>query len=89
MNKKKRKQHENLYEAFKKYAVQTNSIEDFCNKYHSHVAYLDRGKGYMKYDLQSHIKEFKENGYSIIPQGSSTTGDIIAYYGNQEQNRIS
>lgn len=79
----------NMYKAFKKYAVQADNVEDFCNKYHRHGAYLDRGNDYMQDDLQSHIKEFQEHGYTIIPQGSSTTGDIVAYYGNQEQNCIS
>jgi hypothetical protein len=35
----------------------------------------------MDYDLQSHIKEFEQNGYTMIPQGSSTTGDVVTFYG--------
>ena len=66
----------------KKYAVKAADIEDFCNQYHSRRAYHDRGREYMDYDLQSHIKEFKEFRYTTIPASSSTTGDTVTYYGD-------
>ena len=73
-----------LYEKFKKYAVAADSVEDFCNRYHRRSAYHDRGSEYMEYDLQDHIKELEKYGYTIIPQGSSTTGDVVAYYGKEK-----
>ena len=73
-----------LYEKFKKYAVSADSVKDFCNRYHRRSAYHDRGAEYMECDLQDHIKEFEKYGYTIIPQGSSTTGDVVAYYGKEK-----
>ena len=73
-----------LYEAFKKYAMPAESVEDFCLKYHRRSAYHDRGAEYMEADLQSHKEEFERYGYTIIPKGSSTTGEVVAYYGGKE-----
>lgn len=70
-----------LYEAFRKYALPADSLEDFCLKYHKRSAYHDRGADYMECDLQSHKEELEKFGYTFIPKGSSTTGDIISYYG--------
>ncbi len=72
-----------IYEAFKKYSVPADSVEDFCNKYHRRGAYHDRGAEYMQADLKDHIEEFKRNGFTFIPGGTSTTGYIVAYYGNE------
>ena len=72
------------YETFKKYAVPAESVEDFCLKYHRRSAYHDRGADYMEFDLQDHKKEFEECGFTFIPKGSSTTGEIAAYYGRKE-----
>jgi hypothetical protein len=72
-----------LYEKFKKYELPAESIEDFCNKYHRRDAYHERGAEYMAVDLQSHIEEFEKYGYTIIPGSSTTTGDIISYYGKE------
>jgi len=70
-----------LFELFKKYAVEAESIEDFCNRYHSRKAYHERGAEYMACDLESHKKELEKEGYTIIPQGSSTTGGAVTWYG--------
>lgn len=75
-----------LYEKFKRCAVPAESVEDFCNKYHRRGAYHERGADYMECDLRSHIEEFEKYGYTIIPQGSSTTGDVVAYYGKDNHN---
>ena len=72
-----------LYEIFKKNAVQADSIEDFCNKYHRRGAFHDRGDEYMKADIEDHKKEFETYGYTIIPHGTSTTGEVVAYYGKE------
>jgi hypothetical protein len=72
-----------LYEKFKKYQMPADSTEDFCMKYHKRSAYHDRGKEYMECDLQSHKEELEKYGYTIIPGSSSTTGDIVSYYGKE------
>lgn len=72
-----------LYEKFKQYELPADSVEDFCNKYHRRGAYHDRGKEYMECDLESHKEELEQYGYTIIPGSSSTTGDIVSYYGKE------
>jgi len=69
------------YESWKKDAVQAESLEDFCNRYHKHRMYHDRGEEYMKIDFQSHQNELNKYGYTIIPKGTSTTGEAVSYYG--------
>lgn len=70
-----------MYETFKKYAVSAKSVEDFCYRYHRRGAYHDRGADYMACDLARHLREFERDGMTCIPQGLSTTGDVVAYYG--------
>ena len=73
-----------LFEIMKKYEVSAASIEDFCNRYHRRDTFHDRGEAYMKYDIESHKKHFEKYGYAMIPKGTSTTGDIVTYYGRKE-----
>lgn len=65
----------------KKYEVKADSLKEFCEKYHRRGAYHERGEEYMEYDYEDHMKDMEKDGYTIIPQGSSTTGDIVSYYG--------
>ena len=69
------------FKAFLKYAVEANSLEEFCDRYHRKGAYHDRGTEYMRSDYESHKEEMEREGFTFIPQGSSTTGDIVSYYG--------
>lgn len=69
------------YKAFLKYAVKADSLEEFCDKYHRRGAYHDRGEEYMKYDYEDHKAELEREGFTFIPQGSSTTGGVVSYYG--------
>lgn len=73
----------NMYESMKKYEVKAESIEDFCNRYHRRGAFHDRGEDYMQYDINEHKKEFERNGFTMIPKGTSTTGEVVTYYGNK------
>lgn len=73
--------HSYLFEMFKKYAVKADSLEEFCNMYHRRGAYHDRGEEYMKADYEDHKRELERDGFTIIPQGSSTTGYVVSYYG--------
>lgn len=70
-----------LYERFKKYEVKAESLREFCDRYHRRGAYHDRGEDYMQFDYEDHKKELERDGYTIIPQGSSTTGGVVSYYG--------
>lgn len=67
--------------AFKKYAVEADSLEDFCDRYHRSVAYHDRGAEYMKVDYEDHKKEMERDGFTFIPMHDSTTGRVVSYYG--------
>ena len=69
------------FKAFSKYAVEANSLEEFCDRYHRHGAYHDRGEEYMKADYEHHKEEMERDGFTFIPQGSSTTGGVVSYYG--------
>lgn len=69
------------FEAFAKYAVKADSLQEFCNMYHRRGAYHDRGEEYMKADYEDHKRELERDGFTFIPQGSSTTGYIVSYYG--------
>ena len=73
-----------IYETMKKYEVAVESVEDFCNRYHRRDAFQDRGTEYMKCDIESHKKELEECGYTLIPRGTSITGDNVTYYGRKE-----
>ena len=70
------------FEAFKKYAVKADSLQDFCDRYHRHGAYHDRGEEYMKADYEDHKKELERDGFTIIPRHDSVTGEVVAYYGD-------
>lgn len=35
----------------------------------------------MEYDYEDHKREMEREGFTIIPQGSSTTGGVVSYYG--------
>ena len=67
----------------KKYEVQADNVKDFCEKYHKRGAYHDKGAEYMEYDLKCHIKELKEDGYTLIPKSSSSTGEPVSFYGSR------
>lgn len=69
------------YVAFQKYAVEAESLEDFCDRYHRRGAYHDRGEEYMQADYESHKKEMERDGFTFIPAGSTTTGYPMSYYG--------
>ena len=71
----------NQYEAFKKYEVKADSLQEFCEKYHRRGAYHDRGEEYMQVDYESHKQDMERNGFTIIPHGSSATGYHVSYYG--------
>lgn len=77
----KKKEPFDPFKAFQKYAVEARSLEDFCDRYHRRGAYHDRGEEYMQYDYEDHKKEMERDGFTFIPPGSSTTGDVVSYYG--------
>ena len=69
------------YLSMKKYEVYCDNLKEFCERYHRRGAYQERGEEYMEYDYEDHKKDMEKDGYTIIPQGLSTTGYIVSYYG--------
>jgi hypothetical protein len=69
-----------LYEAFKKYQVEADSIEDFHNKYHKPQRYTDRGKEYMECVIKTGYEDMEKYGYTFITHHDSKTGETVSYY---------
>lgn len=70
-----------LFDTFKKYEVQANSIEDFILKYGKPSRYQERGNDYMNTCIQSHKDDLLKYGYDIITHHNSKTGETVSYYG--------
>ena len=89
MNNKKYK----MYESYKKYAVQADSVEDFCNRYYKPSAFHDRtgsawdygdGESYQEACIKSHKKHIERDGFTTITRHDSKTGEVVAYYPNEQ-----
>jgi hypothetical protein len=72
-----------LYETFKKYQVEANSVEDFHNKYHKESRYTDRGKEYMECVIKTSYEELEKDGFTFITHHDSKTGETVSYYGKE------
>ena len=75
-----------LYEKFKKYQVPASSVEDFRQRYTKPRAYRERGPEYVAAVLQSARRDLEKYGYTIISHHDSVTGEIVAYYDNNDNN---
>ena len=73
-----------IFETMKKYEVVAESVEDFCNRYHQRSKFHDRGEEFMQCDIESHKKDLEKYGYTLIPKGTSVTGENVTYYGRKE-----
>lgn len=62
-----------IYEKMKKYQVQA--------RYTKPDRYQRRGPEYVAAVLESAHEDMEKYGFTIIPQHSSVTGDVVAYYG--------
>lgn len=71
-----------LYELYKKYEVKdVKTIEDFLKKYGKYDRYEGRGKDYIKCSIESHKKDLKKYGYTIISHHDGVTGQVVSFYG--------
>lgn len=73
----------NGYDVFKKYEVQADSLGDFLKRYTKRDRHEARGAEYVKFRIESHIKELNNNGYTFITRHDSVTSEIVSYYGNK------
>lgn len=62
-----------LYEKFKKFAVEAESLRDFCDRYHNYE--------YSETDYKMHKFDMEKDGYTIIDHWDSVTGEVVSYYG--------
>ena len=67
-----------LYERFRKYEVKADNLKDFCERYHRPGKITDFNKDD---DYNSHLNDIIKYGYTIIPASTSTTGQVVSYYG--------
>jgi hypothetical protein len=66
------------YEAFQKYAVKADSLQDFINRYHKAGKITDFNR---EADYAGHKEDMERDGFTIIPKGTSSTGEVVSYYG--------
>jgi len=71
----------------RKYEVWAENIEDFCNRYHQRRLFHELGEDYVESDIEAHKKEFSRYGFTIIPKGTSVTGDVVTWYGKKGGSR--
>ena len=63
----------NLYETFKKYQVEADSVTDFISKYYRPERITDT----LIESNEAHVKEF---GFTFISNHDSITHSIVSYY---------
>jgi hypothetical protein len=71
----------NSYEAFKKYEVKAESIEDFLKRYTKHDRHFGRGNEYAAARIKSYTEDFNKQGFCFMSRHESVTGQCVAYYG--------
>lgn len=70
----------NLYENFKKYKVEADSVEDFLKKYTKPKRLEGRVAGYTEARIKSYTEELNKYGYCIMTHHESITGEVVSYY---------
>lgn len=73
----------NPYEAFKKYKVEADSLEDFLKRYTKHAHHEARGKEYVEARIKSHQEDLDKYGFTFITHHSSVIGEHVSYYGKE------
>lgn len=71
----------NQYEAFKKYAVHADSVEDFLKRYTKHSRHYGIGEEFTQARIESHKTHLEKYGFTFITHHDSVTGDNVSYYG--------
>ena len=65
-----------IFQRFKRYAVEADSLRDFCERYH-----LPGKVENKEADYQTHKEDLLHDGFTLIPPGSSSLTSWAAYYG--------
>lgn len=64
-----------------KYRVPAASVEDFLARYYKPDRYHGRGEEYAVILLASHQHDFEQDGYDVISNFDSVTGQFVAFMG--------
>jgi len=73
------------YNAFKKYEVKAENLEDFLEKYTKRGRHKERGEEYVEARIKSHSEDLSKYGYTFITHHDSITGETVSYYGNNKE----
>ena len=69
-----------LFESYKKYAVQAESLEDFLERYTQPRAHAERGEEYVQARIEAHREDIEKHGFTFITRHDSTYGRDVSYY---------
>ena len=69
-----------IKEIMRKYQVNAESVEEFCNRYYQKRAYTDRGSEYVQVVLKTAHEDLEKYGYCFITHHDSITGENVTYY---------
>lgn len=71
----------NAYDAYKKYAVEADSVADFLARWYKPNRYTGRGAEYAAALLASYQRQFAEQGFCHMSHHDSVRGQVTAWYG--------
>jgi oligoribonuclease (3'-5' exoribonuclease) len=72
---------------FRAYAVtDVSTPEEFCHKYYKPDRFTGRGEEYAAVCLESHRRDYEEQGFTIMSRHESRTGEIVALYNPNWKN---
>ena len=78
IKKENRKTEYNRYNAFKKYIVYAESLQEFIDVWHNPAKINDFNR---EADYEDHKAELLKYGFTFIPASTSINGKIVSYYG--------
>lgn len=68
----------------KEYANDCKTLQEFCDRYHLPSKYRERGADYVKVDFEGHLDDIAKYGETMIPKGTSITGEAIWWKPNPD-----
>lgn len=77
-----------LYEHFKQYRVDADSLPDFLERYTKPKQHRERGEEYVVARIKSDQEDFDHFGYTFITRHDSVTGETVSYYNCTEKEAI-
>lgn len=75
----------NMYDEFKRYAVQADNVEDFLNRYSKPEFFQEKDEQIKKRMIQIENACMNKFGFCMISQFDSITGKTVAFYKTDNQ----